>query len=155
MAMGHSVEIRLPYLDYRLMEFLARVPARLKVCGLREKVLLKRIAANSVPQEILRRPKHPYRAPIRECLLRAGEPAPPDLAPNAIRVAGLFDPAKVESLLKKMNRVPQASEVDGMAIAGILSAQIVHRQFIAERPHANPVSPRLVIDRRAGALRSA
>ncbi len=154
-AMGHSVEIRLPYLDFRLMEILARVPARLKVSGLQEKVLLKKIAADLIPREILRRPKQPYRAPIRESLLPAGEPAPAPLSPASVRDAGLFDPAKVEGLLKKMRRLAQASEVDGMAVAGILSAQIVHREFIESFSPANPVAPGLFIDRREGAAKSS
>ncbi len=154
MAMGNSVEIRLPYLDYRLMEFLGGVPAHLKVSGLKEKVLLKKIAAGLIPIEILRRPKQPYRAPIRECLLPAGEPVPAPLAPGAIRDAGLFDPVRVEALLRKMKRLPRASEVDAMALSGILSAQIVHQAFIEGVPSSDPISPGLLIDRRGGGART-
>ena len=83
------------------------------------------------------------------------DPAPDPLAPASIRGAGLFDPARVEGLLKKMRRLSQASEVDGMAISGILSAQIVHRDFIERFVPADPLTPGLFVDRRKGALKTA
>ena len=150
-AMGNSVEIRLPFLDYRLMEYLSRVPVALKIFGLEEKVLLKRIGADLLPKEILRRKKHPYRAPIRECLLPASSAVPSSLSPESLRNAGLFDPPRVAVLLKKMRSVPNASEVDGMALSGILSAQILHQAFVEGFSPANPVNPGLVIDRRSNA----
>ncbi len=154
-AMGHSVEIRLPYLDYRLMEFLSRLPTRHKVFGLTEKTLLKKIGQDLVPDEILSRSKHPYRAPIRESLLPEGDPTPAVLSAEAIRDAGLFDGVKVEGLLRKMRSVPRASEVDGMALSGILSAQIVHQAFVAARPPADALSAELFVDLRAGMSRGA
>jgi asparagine synthase (glutamine-hydrolysing) len=64
MLMAHSVEGRFPFLDHRLVEFCNRVPPSLKLRGLDEKYLLKRAVKDLVPAEILRRAKHPYRAPI-------------------------------------------------------------------------------------------
>ncbi|MGD8786255.1 MAG: asparagine synthase (glutamine-hydrolyzing), partial [Phycisphaerales bacterium] len=60
-AMAHSVEIRLPYLDPRVMEFMGRVPAKWKIMALSEKHILKKAFQNILPKEIVRRPKHPYR----------------------------------------------------------------------------------------------
>jgi len=63
-AMAHSVEIRLPYLDYRLIEFMGRAPSTLKIRGMNEKYLLKKAFQGILPEAIVNRPKHPYRAPI-------------------------------------------------------------------------------------------
>lgn len=43
MAMGNSVEIRVPYLDHRLIEFMSTVPAKYKMYGLNEKFILKKV----------------------------------------------------------------------------------------------------------------
>ncbi|MGQ9847563.1 MAG: asparagine synthase (glutamine-hydrolyzing), partial [Bacteroidales bacterium] len=65
MAMGNSVEIRVPYLDHRLIDFMATVPSAYKIFGLNEKYILKKVFKDYLPKEILYRAKNPYRAPIR------------------------------------------------------------------------------------------
>ena len=69
MAMAHSVEIRLPYLDHRIIDFMAKVPSKWKILGLKEKYVLKKSFKGILPEEIVSRSKHPYRAPIKESLL--------------------------------------------------------------------------------------
>ena len=49
MAMAHGVEGRFPFLDYRVVQFAARLPVRLKMSALREKYLLKRAAGDLIP----------------------------------------------------------------------------------------------------------
>ncbi len=63
MLMGHSVEGRFPFLDHRLAEFAGTVPASIKLESLVEKSILKRGVADLLPEDILQRPKQPYRAP--------------------------------------------------------------------------------------------
>jgi len=151
-AMAHSVEIRLPFLDYRIMEMMARVPSRWKMLGLKEKYLLKKVFADILPQAILERPKHPYRAPIVESLLKSNIPEHIEaLSDRSIRQAGLFDPAKVKRLLAKLQTTSSASEVDSMALAGILSTQLLYHHFVLQPtvPPAIPVQPTVFIDRRS------
>jgi asparagine synthase (glutamine-hydrolysing) len=130
-AMAHSVEIRMPFLDYRVVEFMGRVPPGLKILGLKEKYLLKKIFQGILPEPVLRRPKHPYRAPIRASLLD-GKPEllKEELSDRSLKEAGLFDGEKVGMLLKKMRTVSHAGEVDEMALAGIFSTQVLFRKFI-------------------------
>ena len=66
MLMGHSIEGRFPFLDFRVAEFAARLPDGLRLRGLQEKFLLRRAAARHLPPAISGRPKVPYRAPIRD-----------------------------------------------------------------------------------------
>ncbi len=68
-AMAHSVEMRLPYLDYRVIELMGKVNSELKINGLNEKYLLKQIFKNRLPQRIVNRWKNPYRAPINKAIL--------------------------------------------------------------------------------------
>ena len=72
MAMAHSVEGRYPFLDYRVVEFAARLPANVKMKGLDQKHLLKRAFRGRIPESIERRPKQPYRAPDGKCFFGAG-----------------------------------------------------------------------------------
>lgn len=155
MAMANSVEIRLPFLDYRVVEFMARVPSRWKILGLNEKHILKRALSPVLPGRICRRRKQPYRAPIVSGLLGEGcrELALEMLSPKAIESAGLFDARRVEKLVNKAETVPMLGEIDNMALAGVLSSQIIHRQFVEDFSlDAIPaIRLNLVVDRRSGA----
>ena len=62
-SMAHAVEGRFPFLDYRVVEFAATLPPRLKLRGLIEKYLLRRSMQGDLPAAIAWRPKQPYRAP--------------------------------------------------------------------------------------------
>jgi asparagine synthase (glutamine-hydrolysing) len=67
MTMAHSLELRCPFLDYRLVEFAAgRVPRSLKVKGLSGKWLLKQVAADLLPASIVNRKKWGFKVPTGE-----------------------------------------------------------------------------------------
>jgi asparagine synthase (glutamine-hydrolysing) len=132
-AMAHSVEGRYPFLDYRVVEFCNRLPADLKQRGLTEKWLLRRLAKKLVPSEIWQRTKRPYRAPIQRTFLgsaRGADYVGELLSPSAIRRSGLFNPGAVEKLIRKAGGDGQLSEVDEMALVGILSTQLVDHWFV-------------------------
>lgn len=154
-AMAHSIEIRLPFLDYRVIDLLARVPSKWKILGMDEKHILKKILRPVLPAEIVARRKQPYRVPIVDCLLagNGGESSRELLSDEAVRRAGLFDAGKVRKLVTKLQTVENPSEVDSMALAGLLSSQIIHQQFVENFSVRSYLSirPDLVVDRRAGA----
>ena len=150
--MAHSIEIRVPYLDHRLTDVMARVPPHWKLRGLRDKDMLRSAFSGLLPEEIQRRPKQPYRAPIAGALLdpkRSGRIAEM-LSPSRIDEVGLFDGKKVGRLLQKLGGSTGASEFDSMLIAGIASTQLVHDVLIKNRRGGSPAPPPdLVVDRRA------
>ena len=138
MAMANAVEGRYPFLDYRVIEFAARTPPRFKLNGLTEKFILKQIAQDYIPKELIKRPKQPYRAPISGCFFN-DEPAEyvaDMLSETSIKKAGCFDPAKVERLAAKCrtNAGQLLSERENMALVGILSTQLLDHQFIQNFP---------------------
>jgi asparagine synthase (glutamine-hydrolysing) len=156
MAMAHSVEGRYPFLDYRVIEFCNRLPSEMKMPVLVEKWLLKQLGARYLPENIWQRRKRPYRAPINRSFFLPAPPAYVDelLSPEAIRQSGLFNPAAVEMLYNKAHAAAQGSyglsEVEDMALVGILSTQLVHHQFVrGERSVQNtiPVEQMKLIDR--------
>ncbi len=68
MSMAHSVEVRPPYLDHRIVEFAATLPAWFKIRGSRQKILLKNIMKDKLPAAILRRTKVGFDIPAHEWL---------------------------------------------------------------------------------------
>jgi asparagine synthase (glutamine-hydrolysing) len=65
MSMAHGLEVRCPFLDVDLMEFLATVPLRLKIRRGKTKRLLRALVAERFPETAKRR-KHGFEAPIGE-----------------------------------------------------------------------------------------
>jgi asparagine synthase (glutamine-hydrolysing) len=101
MTMAHGLEQRVPFLDVELMRFVERIPAQLRVRGLKRKWLHKRAMARLVPQEIVDRPKlgfsTPYDRWLRESL---GGEVERLFAPGS-ELAGLIDPATVRGLVER------------------------------------------------------
>jgi asparagine synthase (glutamine-hydrolysing) len=132
MAMAHSVEGRYPFLDYRVIEFCNRLPSHLKLEVLTEKYLLKQLGRKYVPESIWQRVKRPYRAPIQRSFF-PGQPLDwvQELTSEAaLRASGYFQPEAVSRLLTKSAAGGALSEVDDMALVGILSTQLLHHQFV-------------------------
>ncbi len=134
MAMANSVEGRFPFLDHRVIEFAAKLPDTFKLHRLNEKYIVKKMAEQWIPPEIWRRTKRPYRAPIHRSFFNEQSPlyVREMLSPENIAATGMFKPAAVSQLVKKIERGLPIGETDDMALAGILSTQLVHRQFIAD-----------------------
>lgn len=131
MAMANSVELRVPYLDHRIIEYMTTVPSRFKIRGLNEKYLLKKVFKDLLPSQIVNRPKNPYRAPIRNSFFNNKFfDINSILSDKNISDAGIFNSAKVSMLLKKIERTENLSELDNMALAGIISTQFLHNDFI-------------------------
>lgn len=64
MSMAHSLEARSPFLDRELVEFVASLPPSMKATPLQRKRLLKGAMQGVLPQEIIRRRKHGFGAPV-------------------------------------------------------------------------------------------
>ena len=147
MAMANSVEIRMPFLDYRVAEFAGHLPDRFKIHVLDEKHLLKRCMRSRLPESVLARPKQPYRAPGAASLL-APEHGYLDreLSPACIEDHGIFDAQAVGVLTSKVRDRRTAGVADDMAFAVVLSTQLLMDQFARQDRHrggrAGPVRRR-------------
>lgn len=133
MAMAHSVEGRYPFLDYRVLEFAAKIPATLKMKVLNEKYLLKRACEGLVPPSIQNRRKQPYRAPDGRCFFEAGAPAYVRdlLSPDAVKRNSVFDPKAVSALVSKFVAGKAGGVRDDMALIGVLSTQLLASHFVS------------------------
>ncbi len=139
MLMANSVEGRFPVLDPDVMDFCNQLPPEYKLLGLDEKHILKRIAKGIIPEEIIRRPKQPYRAPDAVSFVSPGAPEYVEemLSDAMIAEAGVFNAGTVRGLVQKCIAVGRGSSgsavmsnSDNMAFVGILSTQLLHAQFI-------------------------
>jgi asparagine synthase (glutamine-hydrolysing) len=95
--------------------------------------LLKQLGKKLVPDTIWKRYKRPYRAPIQRSFFTQNPPAyVTDLfTEEALRDSGYFNPEAVTSLVSKAQSGAKLSEVDDMALVGVLSTQLVHQQFVS------------------------
>ena len=66
MSMAHAVELRPPFLDNRIVEFCATLPASLKIRGSQQKFLLKDLMRDKLPRSIVQRPKIGFDIPAHE-----------------------------------------------------------------------------------------
>jgi asparagine synthase (glutamine-hydrolysing) len=132
MAMANSVEGRYPFLDYRVIELAARLPDDFKLHLLDEKFILKKMMAGRIPESILTRHKQAYRAPIHTSFLGQHAPSYVEemLSEKTLKLYDCFDPEKVHKLLEKYRNGSTISEIDNMALTGILSTQLMNLFFI-------------------------
>jgi asparagine synthase (glutamine-hydrolysing) len=154
MLMAHSVEGRFPFLDRDVIELANTLPARHKLCGLDEKHLLKLAFADVVPQEIIRRPKQPYRAPDTASFFAGTEPdwLGDVTSSDAVRAAGVFEPDRVAALLTKARRTrgTRTGNTDNMRLLAVVSTQLLHQQLLVDggrTADAPPPGPMTVVDR--------
>ena len=68
MSMAHSVEVRPPFLDHRIIEFAATLPDEFKMRGSRQKLLLKELMKDKLPASILNRKKVGFDIPAHDWL---------------------------------------------------------------------------------------
>ena len=132
MAMANSVEGRYPFLDYRVIEYCSSLPDKIKLNGLNEKYLLKKLMSGRIPESIVKRPKQPYRAPIRSVFLGKERPSYVEemLSEKMTQLASIFSYESIATFLTKIETAGTASEMDNMVLAAVISTHLVHHQFI-------------------------
>ena len=101
-SMACSLEVRAPFLDVELVEFLGRVPPELKLKRLTTKHLLKEAMGAHLPPGIASRPKKGFGIPIADWLKGAlRETLQDELSAERIRAQGIFEPREVQRLISE------------------------------------------------------
>jgi len=102
LSMAHSVEVRPPFLDHRLVEYAATLPGAMKIRRGRVKSILKDAVADLLPDGVVDRPKEGFVMPINEWLLAKLKGFVLDtLSPPNLARHGLLDPAALAALLAR------------------------------------------------------
>lgn len=129
-SMAASVECRYPFLDYEIAEFAAVLPDKMKIMGLNEKYVVKKLAEKYMPDTIIKRKKFPYRAPINICELMKDEYIRYITNTSSLKEFGIFNPNAVEKFISSILLKKSPSERDSMLFMGILTTQILCEKFI-------------------------
>jgi asparagine synthase (glutamine-hydrolysing) len=99
-SMANSLELRVPFMDTRLVEFMARVPLSAKTKSFHLKYLLKKAMADKLPPEILKGPKRGFQVPLaRWQQAELKKFTAETLSRSAVKAAGILDPDGVEKML--------------------------------------------------------
>ncbi len=137
-AMASAVEARYPFLDTDLVDFCLSLPKRHKLLGLRDKLVLRRLAARRLPTEVWARRKQPFRAPIGEALFGPQAAGCFDalLSPEALSQDDLLDAGVAGQLRAKAVQQGgcMGGEREEMVLVGLLTLRLLTRQFGPEFP---------------------
>lgn len=132
MSMAVSLEARVPLLDHKLIEFVTRIPAELKMAGLETKHLFKRAIGNLVPPEILNRPKQGFGVPIQKWINQQLKERIRDTLSDGLTLErGYVSRNHVALLLDEHAR---GRRDHSMALWALLMLELWHRQFVDRRP---------------------
>jgi len=142
MSMSASIESRVPFLDHQLVEFVARLPERLKLRRFTTKRILRAAMHGVLPERILRRPKMGFPVPFAQWMRTDWSATVEDvLLDRRSRQRGLIDGAAVAALL----RDHRDGRRDGAeAIWSLLNLELWYRTFIdGDGTQTLPTRPRL------------
>jgi asparagine synthase (glutamine-hydrolysing) len=128
MSMAVSLEARAPLLDHKLIEFVARTPASLKLAGYETKYLLKRAIKDLVPDEILNRPKQGFGVPMQDWINKQlRERIRDTLTQSGLKQRGFVEPSYVQVLLAEHER---GRRDHSMALWSLFMLELWHQQFV-------------------------
>ncbi len=101
-SMANSLEVRVPFLNYRMLEFASRLPLRFKLHGLTRKYLLRQAFKDLLPPAVLRRSKKGFNMPVAKWLTGPLRPLAEDLfSEKRLQRGGLFNAKYVRTLLNE------------------------------------------------------
>jgi asparagine synthase (glutamine-hydrolysing) len=131
-SMAHSLEARVPYLDPLVTGLALALPTRLKVRGLRKKVLLRNAAVPLLPRRIVYGRKRGFSIPAAAWLRGELEPFARDvLSPDTLRRQGYFRPEPVAKLL---DRHVAGEEDLSRQLWGLLAFTLWHEHHVERTP---------------------
>jgi asparagine synthase (glutamine-hydrolysing) len=133
MSMANSVELRVPLLDHKILEFAASLPSSFKVRGLTTKYLAKRALGSRVPKSILNRPKTGFPVPYESWLAKELDGWVRDiLLDRRTTERGYFSKGGVEQMLSTNHKQGGHSK----EIFSLVTLELWHRAF-ADPPAAS------------------
>lgn len=103
MSMANSVELRSPFMDHRLVEYVFSLPSRYKMRGLNEKHLLKKSFRNFLPPAICQRRKQPLAPPGKWFVRKFRGLIGDALSAKSVRDKGYFRPEFTDHMLREFD----------------------------------------------------
>ena len=101
MSMAHSLEVRPPFLDHRIVEFAASLPEHMKIRGGKLKFLLRELMKDKLPQSVLTRKKEGFDIPAHQWLRTILRPLLLEtLSERNVRGSGIFSWDAIDGVLR-------------------------------------------------------
>jgi len=149
LSMAHSVEARVPFMDHPLVELCARIPPGLKLNGMDEKYILRKLMMPHMPEHPHNFKKRAFYTPIREWFFTPErQPALMSyLSSEALKKTGFFRQELVHQYMEEVNAYGQPENLDQYyfvlkrewVLFLVLSIQMLHQLFVErEAPCFNP-----------------
>ncbi|MFQ5408989.1 MAG: asparagine synthetase B family protein, partial [Anaerolineales bacterium] len=127
MSMAHSLEVRVPLIDHRLVEFAVRLPASAKLRAGRAKALLTDALGDLLPAEVISRRKQGFEMPVGTWLRNELHPVIEDaLSHRAVTQRGLFNPAAVTEIYQDF----LAGRGPYMRVWALVALELWLREFV-------------------------
>lgn len=127
-AMSYCLESRYPYLDHEIVEFMGRLPIKLKNKGLKRKYLLRRISTGMIPEQIRNRQKGPILVPINKCFQHSfGEQLERYFSESSVEKRGYFNYGYIRKLICGRKTNPFLYD---RQLFALLTLEIWHNIFI-------------------------
>jgi asparagine synthase (glutamine-hydrolysing) len=137
MTMANSIELRVPLLDHRLLEFAASLPSHFKVKGFSTKFILKKAMSQRIPQPILNRKKTGFPVPYESWLRNDLKELVWDVLTDRETInRGFFSKSAIERLLQANSAGANYSK----EIFSLLSLELWQRVFLKREPVALELS---------------
>ena len=139
MSMAHSLEVRPPFLDHRIVEFAAGLPQRLKIRGGTQKFVLRELMRGKLPETVLKRKKTGFDIPTHDWFRGVLRGLLMDtVTPEAIAATGIFDGRAIEALIRDhMERRINA----GYHLWGLLTLFLWMKRWKVEVPAEAEAAP--------------
>ncbi len=134
MTMANSIELRVPLLDHRILEFAASLPANYKLRRFTTKYIAKRVLGGRVPSEILNRPKTGFPVPYGLWLRTDLKDWLSDVLLDGTTLArGYFERKAITRLLAENLRSGAYSK----ELFSLATLELWHRSFMPNPPRSN------------------
>lgn len=129
-TMASGVECRYPFLDPEVVEFAITLPDSLKLRGLNEKYILKKVASKYLPEEIVNRKKFAFYAPFDISNIINDEVLANYLSTEKIDQFGIFDSTEIEKIKIMMQYDINFQQRTWWYFLAILTTQVLYDEFI-------------------------
>ncbi len=134
MTMANSIELRVPFLDHKFLEFAAGLPENFKVRNFTTKYLAKTALRDKVPHEILHRKKVGFPVPYEQWMRAELKDWVRDILLDSKTLArGYFKKASIEQLLEEDMRLHNHPK----EILSLVSLELWHRAFLQNASSVN------------------
>jgi asparagine synthase (glutamine-hydrolysing) len=132
MTMANSVELRVPLLDHKLLEYAASIPGSYKVRGMDTKYILKQTLSKLVPRQIIERKKAGFPVPYEKWLRTGMRDYVKDLLLDGKTTQrGYFEKKEIEELIQNNETASQHNK----EIFSLLVLELWHRIFVDSEPN--------------------